>query len=49
MLNFEDEGLTLSNLKLKLAVFTSYKSIIKRIYINFCNPWPKGKHRKKRY
>ena len=19
---------------------------IKRIYINFCNPWPKGKHRK---
>ena len=19
-----------------------------RIYINFCNPWPKGKHRKKR-
>ena len=21
---------------------------IQRIYINFCNPWPKGKHRKKR-
>ena len=21
---------------------------IERIYINFCNPWPKGKHRKKR-
>ena len=21
---------------------------IKRIYINFCNPWPKGKHKKKR-
>jgi len=21
---------------------------IKRIYINFCNPWPKGQHRKKR-
>ena len=20
---------------------------IERIYINFCNPWPKGKHRKK--
>lgn len=37
MLNFEDEGLTLSNLKLKLAVFTSYKSIIKRIYINYPN------------
>ena len=22
--------------------------LIDRIYINFCNPWPKGKHRKKR-
>lgn len=22
--------------------------VIERIYINFCNPWPKGKHRKKR-
>lgn len=22
--------------------------VIDRIYINFCNPWPKGKHRKKR-
>ena len=21
---------------------------VKRIYINFCNPWPRGKHRKKR-
>ena len=21
---------------------------IERIYINFCNPWPRGKHRKKR-
>ena len=21
---------------------------VRRIYINFCNPWPKGKHRKKR-
>ena len=24
------------------------KDNIERIYINFCNPWPKGKHRKKR-
>lgn len=22
--------------------------VIDRIYINFCNPWPKGKHKKKR-
>ena len=21
---------------------------VSRIYINFCNPWPRGKHRKKR-
>ena len=26
----------------------SKKDKIERIYINFCNPWPKGKHRKKR-
>ena len=24
------------------------KDGIERIYINFCNPWPRGKHRKKR-
>ncbi len=24
------------------------KDKVERIYINFCNPWPKGKHRKKR-
>ena len=24
------------------------KDNIKRIYINFCNPWPRGKHHKKR-
>lgn len=26
----------------------SEEDCIKRIYINFCNPWPRGKHRKKR-
>ena len=26
----------------------SEKDIIDRIYINFCNPWPKAKHRKRR-
>ena len=24
------------------------KDEVQRIYINFCNPWPRGKHRKKR-
>jgi len=30
-----------------LLIFDKADSI-DRIYINFCNPWPKGKHRKKR-
>lgn len=47
------------NLEINNIVLTRYdierilqifdeKDQIKRIYINFCNPWPKGKHRKKR-
>ena len=28
-------------------IFGEYDNI-KRIYINFCNPWPRGKHHKKR-
>lgn len=30
-----------------LDVF-SEKDVIDRIYINFCNPWPRGKHKKRR-
>lgn len=30
-----------------LNIFNS-KDKIERIYINFCNPWPRGKHHKKR-
>lgn len=30
-----------------LNIFNS-EDKIKRIYINFCNPWPRGKHHKKR-
>ena len=26
----------------------SKEDVVDRIYINFCNPWPKPKHRKKR-
>ena len=32
----------------RLNLILGEKDNIKRIYINFCNPWPKGKHRKKR-
>ena len=32
----------------RILLILGEKDAIKRIYINFCNPWPKGKHRKKR-
>lgn len=32
----------------RILLIMNEKDNIDRIYINFCNPWPKGKHRKKR-
>ena len=32
----------------RILLILDKKDAIDRIYINFCNPWPKGKHRKKR-
>lgn len=32
----------------RINLILGKEDCIKRIYINFCNPWPKGKHRKKR-
>ena len=32
----------------RIPLILGEKDAIKRIYINFCNPWPKGKHHKKR-
>ena len=32
----------------RILLIMDEKDKIDRIYINFCNPWPKGKHRKKR-
>lgn len=32
----------------RILLLLEKKDQIARIYINFCNPWPKGKHRKKR-
>ena len=32
----------------RILMILEKKDNIKRIYINFCNPWPKGQHRKKR-
>ena len=32
----------------RIDMFLNEKDVIDRIYINFCNPWPKAKHKKKR-
>lgn len=32
----------------RILLILAKEDKIERIYINFCNPWPKGKHRKKR-
>ena len=32
----------------RIMLILGQQDNIKRIYINFCNPWPKGQHRKKR-
>ena len=32
----------------RINLILDKKDEVERIYINFCNPWPRGKHRKKR-
>lgn len=32
----------------RIHLFMAKEDIVDRIYINFCNPWPKPKHKKKR-
>ena len=32
----------------RIHLILSEKDKVERIYINFCNPWPRGKHHKKR-
>lgn len=32
----------------RIFMILGAKDNVKRIYINFCNPWPRGKHHKKR-
>ncbi len=32
----------------RIGLILDKEDKVKRIYINFCNPWPRGKHRKKR-
>ena len=32
----------------RLALITNERDIVERIYINFCNPWPRPRHKKRR-
>ncbi len=47
--NIEPENIILTRFDIeRILMILDKKDEIRRIYINFCNPWPKGKHRKKR-
>ena len=47
--NIESENVILTRFDIdRILLILSEEDKIERIYINFCNPWPKGKHRKKR-
>ena len=51
---YNEQGLEPKNIFLtrhdieRILLFMSKDDIVDRIYINFCNPWPKPKHKKKR-
>lgn len=51
---YSDKGLSLDNIRIficNLMLFSDYFSEndrVDRIYINFCNPWPRPKHNKRR-
>lgn len=47
--NKEVDNLILTRFDIeRILLILSKEDFVNRIYINFCNPWPKGKHRKKR-
>ena len=47
--NLEPENILLTRFDIeRILLILDKKDEVERIYINFCNPWPKGKHRKKR-
>lgn len=51
---YEREGKAVTNIKLicqnieQIDLLFSSQDKIERIYINFCNPWPREKHKKRR-
>lgn len=47
--NIEPDNVYISRYDIeRILLILDKKDLVDRIYINFCNPWPKGKHRKKR-
>ena len=47
--NIEPKNIVLTRFDIeRILLILDAQDEIERIYINFCNPWPKGKHRKKR-
>ena len=47
--NLEPKNIILTRFDIeRIMLILDEADEIERIYINFCNPWPKGKHRKKR-
>ena len=47
--NIETDNIILTRHDIeRIALFMSKEDEVERIYINFCNPWPKPKHKKKR-
>lgn len=47
--NLEPENVLLTRFDIeRIPLILGKEDNIQRIYINFCNPWPRGKHRKKR-
>ena len=47
--NIDPQNIVLTRFDIeRILLILEEQDQIERIYINFCNPWPKGKHRKKR-
>lgn len=47
--NLEPDNIILTRHDIeRISLFMSKEDEVDRIYINFCNPWPKPKHKKKR-
>ena len=47
--NIEPKNVLLTRFDIeRIGLILDKKDEVERIYINFCNPWPRGKHRKKR-